>query len=37
LETEVDMATNDYIEAVIKTTTSNSTVTITDLQFRVRD
>jgi len=37
LETEVDMATNDYIEAVIKTTTGNSTLTITDLQFRVRD
>jgi len=37
LETEVDMITNDYIEAVIKTTTGHSSVIITDLQFRVRD
>ncbi|HET8860877.1 hypothetical protein [Marivirga sp.] len=37
LETEVDMATGDYIEAVIKTTTGDMTVLITDLQFRVRN
>jgi len=37
LETQVDMLTNDYIEIFIKTTTSNTPVTITDLQFRIRD
>ncbi|WKK75994.2 hypothetical protein QYS49_00645 [Marivirga salinae] len=37
LETEVDMSTDDYIEAVIKTTTGESSVAISDLQFRVRD
>jgi hypothetical protein len=37
LETEVDMSTDDYIEVVIKTTTSNTSVVITDLQFRVMD
>ncbi len=37
LETEVDMSTDDYIEAVIKTTSSTSSLTISDLQFRVRD
>jgi hypothetical protein len=37
LETEVDMSTDDYLEVVIKTTTGESSVLITDLQFRVRD
>lgn len=37
LETEIDMSTDDYIEAVIKTTADNSSVLISDLQFRVKD
>ncbi len=37
LETEADMSTDDYIEVVIKTTTGESSVLITDLQFRVSD
>lgn len=37
LETEVDMSTDDYLEVVIKTTTSSTSVLITDLQFRVMD
>jgi len=37
LETQVDMSTDDYIEAFIKTTNNASSVTINDLQFRVRD
>lgn len=37
LETEIDMSTDDFIEAVIKTTTGDGSVLITDLQFRVRD
>lgn len=37
LETEVDLSTDDYIEAVIRTTSNNSAITITDLQFRVKD
>lgn len=37
LETEADMSTDDYLEAVIKSTTGESSVLITDLQFRVRD
>ncbi len=37
LETEVDMVSDDFLEVVIKTTTGNSSVLITDLQFRVRD
>lgn len=37
LETEVSMATNDYIEVFIKTTTSSSSVVISDLQFRAID
>lgn len=37
LETEVDMSTDDYIEIVIKTTTGESSVLISDLQFRVRN
>lgn len=36
LETEVDMSTDDYIEVVIKTTTGDAAVVITDVQFRVR-
>lgn len=36
-ELEVEMSTNDYIEVYIKTTTSNSTVTLSDLQLRVVD
>lgn len=35
LETEASMVTDDYIEAVIKTTSSNSPITITSMQFRV--
>lgn len=35
LETNVDMNTGDYIEPVIKTTSSNLSITISDLQFRV--
>lgn len=35
LETLVDMSTDDYIEPVIKTTTSNLSITITNVQFRV--
>lgn len=37
LETEVSMATNDYIEVFIKTTSSTSSVVISDLQFRAID
>ncbi len=37
LDTEVSMKTNDYIEAVIRTTSGTSSVTISDFQFRVRD
>jgi hypothetical protein len=37
LETEVSMATNDYLEVFIKTTTSTSSVVISDLQFRAID
>lgn len=37
LETHVDMSTDDYIEPVIKTTSSNLLITITDVQFRVSD
>jgi len=37
LETEVALATNDYIEVFIKTTSSTTPVTISDLQFRVID
>jgi hypothetical protein len=36
-ETQVDMSTDDYLEAWIKTTSNASDVTVTDLQFRVRD
>jgi len=34
LETEVAMSTDDYIEVFIKTTSSNSSINITDIQFR---
>ena len=37
LESEVSLVTNDYIEIFIKTTSSNSSVLISDLQFRVED
>jgi hypothetical protein len=37
LEREVDMVTNEYVEAVIKTTTGDSPLVISELQFRVRD
>lgn len=37
IDTQVDLETNDYLEAVIKTTSSHSPLTISDLQFRVRD
>jgi hypothetical protein len=37
LERETDMTTNDYIEVIIKTTTSTTPITITDMQFRVSD
>lgn len=37
LETEVDMITDDYIELVIKTTTGETSVLISDLQFRVEN
>ncbi len=37
LETEVDMSTDDYVEVFIKTTSGANNVTVTDLQFRVRD
>ena len=36
-ETEVSLATNDYIEVFLKTTNNNASVTISDLQFRVVD
>lgn len=35
LETHVDMSTDEYIEPVIKTTSNDSPVTISDVQFRV--
>lgn len=35
LETEADMVTDDYIEVFIKTSTSDSPVTISSMQFRV--
>ena len=35
LETHVDMSTDDYIEPVIKTTSGNLSITISDVQFRV--
>lgn len=37
LETHVDMRTDDYIEPVIKTTSGNLSITITDVQFRISD
>lgn len=37
LETLVDLSKDDYIEAVIRTTSNHSPITITDLQFRVKD
>lgn len=37
LATEVDMVTDDYIEVIIKTTTSTTPITLSDLQFRVED
>ena len=35
LETNVDMSTDDYVEPVIKTTSNNLSITISDVQFRV--
>ncbi|WP_296623167.1 hypothetical protein, partial [Marivirga sp.] len=37
MELEISMETNDYIEVFLKTTSSISSVTISDLQFRVVD
>ncbi len=38
LATEVDIATNDYLEVFIRTNNSNATtITIADMQFRVTD
>ena len=37
LESEVSLSTNDYVEVFIKTTTSSSSVVISDLQFRAED
>jgi len=37
LESEVSLSTNDYIEVFIKTTSSTSSVTISDLQFRAEN
>ena len=38
ISTEVDMATNDYVEVFIRTNNSNtSTITIEELQFRLTD
>jgi len=38
LETEVDMVTNDYVEVFLsRSTTAGSSVTISDLQFRISD
>jgi len=36
-ETQVDMSADDYIEADIKTTSSDSPIIIFDIQFRARD
>ncbi len=37
LNREVDMATNDYVEVFIKTTTGTTPLTVSNMQFRIRD